>query len=78
MTEKDNGIEEIIIRRDRLRAGWREIREKRLDLRNRLIEKGLTRAELRKERFYKKLKKEQEYFSKRIRHLEKEINRRRS
>ncbi len=65
----------MISRRDRLRGEWREIRDERLNLRNAFLEKGLTRAEIRKDGSYGKLKKKQADISKRIRHLEREINR---
>jgi hypothetical protein len=78
MIEEDNRINIITSQRDRLRSTWREIRDEKLKLKGSLLEKGLSLTEIRRERIYRKLKKEQKDCSKRIRHLEREINRIRS
>ncbi len=78
MTEEDKEMKELISRRDALRSNWREVREKRLMLRSSLLERGIEPNEVRRDRLYRKLKKEQSGFSKQIRHLEREINRKRS
>ncbi len=78
MTKEDAKIDQLISRRDTLRLNWREVRDERLILRRSLIERGLEPNEIRRDRLYRKLKKEQSGFSKKIRHLEREINRKRS
>ncbi len=78
MTKEENKIDQLISRRDALRSDWREVRDERLMLRRSLLERGLEPKEIRRDRLYRKLKKEQSGFSKQIRHMEREINRKRS
>ena len=67
-------LNETIEKRMTMREQWRIVRLQRLKLRDELIEKGLTIKQIRKEREYRALKKEQRRISKFIRHIEKKIN----
>jgi len=58
----------------KLRKEWNAIRDKRLNIKCELILTGLNKNEIRKDRIYKKLKREQYRLSIRIKHLVKKIN----
>lgn len=69
--------EELTSRRDILRDKWRDVREKRLNIKNRIIAEDRISAELkdrvRHNAEYRKLKKEQRLISKMIKHIENRI-----
>ncbi len=58
------------------REAWREIRKKRLGLKDQLLEEGKDIHTIRKHPAFRELKKQQHHLSTRIKHLEKELNRR--
>jgi hypothetical protein len=67
-------IKDSVNERNLLRSTWRDIRNARLALKNEMIAMDIHAAEIRHNREYKKLKKEQKILSKMIRHLEKKIS----
>lgn len=64
-------IEEEIIK---LKAKWREARDEALQKRKELISKGKDKAAVRKDKEYRLLRKKQEALRTRLRHKEKEYN----
>lgn len=60
------------------REAWRKIREKRLNAKQQLLEEGKDTRAIRKDPAYRQLKKQQHHLSTRIKHLEKELNRKRN
>lgn len=61
--------------RDELRKRWRMARERRLALKQEMMERGTGLESIRKDKEYRKLKKEQARLSVLIKHIEKKINR---
>lgn len=59
--------------RNLLREKWNSIRHERLSLKIRLTDKGRTVMEIRHDRDYRRLKKEQRILTKMIKHIEKKI-----
>ncbi len=70
-SEKIKHLEE---ERDSLRKEWRTVREERLALRDRLLEKGLSKREVRRARDVKIKKKEQDRLATLIKHLDRRIS----
>jgi hypothetical protein len=68
----------ITVNLEDLRARWHEVRQKRLQLKRELLSQGSTLAQVRGNRLFRSLKKEQRCYSVRIRHLERALNRMRS
>jgi len=66
-------LESLLGERDLLRNNWRNVRTERLELRDIIIENEGSLEAVRKNRGYKKLKKEQRLLSKMIKHLEMKI-----
>lgn len=62
--------ESLIDERNKLRDKWREIRTKRLELKNILKAKDAAVNEIRHNKDYRILKKEQKLISKMIKHIE--------
>jgi hypothetical protein len=71
--------EQLISERNILRDKWRDVREKRLDIKKRIIAGDCASVELmnrvRHNAEYMKLKKEQRLISKMIKHIENKISR---
>ena len=67
--------EQLIHERDKLRIKWRDARTERLNLKNTLISLGKTVIEVRHNKHYIKLKKEQRHLSRMIKHIENKISR---
>jgi len=59
--------------RNMLRSRWREVRNLRLSLKISLSDSGKTINEIRHNRDYRRLKKEQKLLSKMIKHIERKI-----
>jgi len=66
-------MEILAEKRDILRSNWREVRTKRLKLKNIMIDRECSIAEIRDNREYKELKKEQKHLSRMIKHVEHKI-----
>ena len=62
--------EHLIAERNKLRDTWRDIRTKKLDLKNILKTDEATVNEIRHNKDYRILKKEQKQISKMIKHIE--------
>ncbi len=65
--------ESLIAERDLLRSRWRGVREDRLLLKKNLQDDNLKTADIRKNREYRRLKKEQRHISNMIKHAEYKI-----
>ena len=63
----------LIDERDKLRDTWRDIRTKRLELKNVLAAKDASVNDIRHNNDYRILKKEQKHISKMIKHIENKI-----
>jgi hypothetical protein len=59
--------------RNILRKRWHSIRNERLNLKKKLSDSGETVCEIRHDRDYRRLKKEQKLLSKLIRHIERKL-----
>lgn len=68
-------IEEMRMEHIKKRKEWRRVRLERFEHRDKLISQGLSKREVRKDKYYRKLKKEQHYLSRVIIHLDKRLNR---
>lgn len=68
-------LEDLINARDGLRERWQLVRDERLDLKNFLTGNGYEISETRRNREFRRLKKEQRHISKMIRHIEDKIRR---
>ncbi len=71
-------LQSLIDKRDSLRMQWQNIREERLKAKAFLLSQGMDVKDMRKDREYKAVRKNQMHLSKRIKHLDAEINRKRS
>ena len=56
------------------REQWRNIRNTRLNKKNELLSNGYLIKEIRKQKEYRQLKREQNLLSKEIKHLERKLN----
>jgi hypothetical protein len=65
----------LLNERDKLRDTWRDIRTKRLELKNILAAKDVSVNDIRHNKDYRILKKEQKHISKMIKHIENKIYR---
>lgn len=65
----------LVNRREFLRDEWRRVRSARLLRKSRLVSEGAELHDIRRDREYRLLKKEQHALTIRIKHLEKEIGR---
>jgi hypothetical protein len=61
-----------------LRLRWREVRERRLSHKLKLVRNGADTAAVRHDREYKRFKKEQRRVTRLARHLEQRLNRKRA
>lgn len=68
-------LDQLVAERDIFRSKWHKVRSVRLELKKNLIDKESTVAEIRSNSEYKRLKKEQRYISKMIKHIEYKISR---
>ncbi len=66
-------MDELEANRDILRSRWHDVRNERLELKSNLLGRELSLNEVRHDRAYKRLKKEQKHMSKLIKHIENEI-----
>ncbi len=57
------------------RGEWRTLRQKKLDIKERLLADGLDKKAIRKNAAYRELEKRQEHLSTVIKHIEKRLNR---
>lgn len=60
-----------------IRSEWRIVRSKRLKRKDELLDQGYSIQDIRKDRLFRELKKEQKRLSTRIKHIEKSLNKRR-
>ncbi len=65
----------LMSKRHQLRIRWTETRDKKINRKIELLRQGLTINDVRHDKIYRALKKEQKYLSKMIRHIEIIINR---
>jgi hypothetical protein len=70
-----NDLQEAIVK---LREEWRIIRNERLSRKEELASMGNDAAAIRHDRAYRALRKRQHYFTVRITHLERSLNRKRA
>jgi hypothetical protein len=73
-----NNIENYIEEQKIYRNKWRKIKSDRLVYKKKLFDSGLNINNIRKDKIYKSLLKDQKLLSKQLKHLEKKINRKRS
>lgn len=57
------------------RDEWRRVRSEKLTRKSDLVALGYDKRKIRKDKIYKKLRKEQDRLSKLLRHAEKRVNR---
>ena len=57
------------------RYEWKSIRTKKMERKKELINQGMVKKDVKKDKIYKKLEKEQKHLSKQIKHIEKRFNR---
>lgn len=71
---------ELKLRRelDTARDEWRKVRDVRLALKEKLLSLGVAKSEIRRDKKYRELKKEQERLTGILKRLEKRLNRARS
>jgi hypothetical protein len=60
------------------RAEWRSLRKEKLQRKSELVARGMPQVDIRKEKAYKQLNKQQKRITARLRHLEKKLNRTRA
>jgi hypothetical protein len=60
---------------DKTRDDWRKVRDVRLALKEKLLSLGVEKREIRRDKKYRALKKEQERLSGVLKRLEKRLNR---
>lgn len=71
----EHKLDVLVSERLQLRIRWREARDKKINRKIELLRQGLTIDDVRHDKFYRALKKNQKYLSKMIRHIEIKINR---
>jgi len=71
----EHKLDALILERLQLRVRWNEAGERKKNLKNDLIRQGFTIEDVRHDKIYCKVKKEQKHLSKMIRHIEIKINR---
>jgi len=70
------GLNELKESAARLRSLWSDVRGKRIQRKGLLLNEGIAVGDIRKDKEYRALKKAQRRLGVRIRHIEKEINKR--
>ena len=70
--------ENLLIKRNRLRDEWNDVRTMKLNRRDVLLQQGDSRREMRNDKEYKILRKRQAHLSKMIKHMDMRINRARA
>ena len=74
----NDNSDETLSEWDSLRLKWREVRDSRLLLKRELLKSGLEQSAVRKNREYRRLKKEQDRLSTLMKHIEKRLNKKRA
>lgn len=70
----DNELSPIKKQIETLKKQWRDARDKRLQYKETLIKQGKDKAAIRKDTQYRQLQKKQDWLRTRLRHTEKEYN----
>lgn len=70
----DNELSPLKKQIETLKRQWRDARDKRLQYKETLIKQGKDKAAIRKDTQYRQLKKKQDWLRTRLRHTEKEYN----
>ena len=75
MQDKTEAVEALKLKILSKREEWRRVRALRLNKKDEFLKIGLEITEIRKDKEYKELQRQQKRLSKEIRHLEKKLNR---
>lgn len=67
-------VSQLRLEMEKKRDEWRRVRDDRLGLKEKLLSLGMDKREICRDKKYRALKKEQEHYTRILRHIEKQLN----